>query len=205
MDDKITCDCGVTVIKKQLSRHKKSKRHLDYINKKTLDLTKDTNEEPEEFTEEKEVEEVNDDANASVNTVSEEETSDNEEVVEVKEKPQKSNSNKFHLDAIRQKAIAKIKEKKQAKIDKEMEIIRKAEQYDALVKSLKDKEENEKKRKEEERLKEMEYKSQQYDKMMKNQEKNNAIKTLSNEKIIDSVKQQRLEYLLRYLQNPNQY
>ena len=198
MDDKITCDCGVTVLKKQLSRHKKSKRHLDYINKKTLDLTKDTNEEPEEVTEEKEVEEVNDE-------VSEEETSDNEEVVEVKEKPQKSNSNKFHLDAIRQKAIAKIKEKKQAKIDKEMEIIRKAEQYDALVKSLKDKEENEKKRKEEERLKEMEYKSQQYDKMMKNQEKNNAIKTLSNEKIIDSVKQQRLEYLLRYLQNPNTY
>jgi len=41
--------------------------------------------------------------------------------------------------------------------------------------------------------------------MIKNQEKNNAIKTLSNEKIIDSVKQQRLEYLLRYLQNPNQY
>ena len=86
-----------------------------------------------------------------------------------------------------------------------MEIIKKAEQYDALVKSLKDKEEDEKKRKEEERLKEMEYKSQQYDKMIKNQEKNNAIKTLSNEKIIDSVKQQRLEYLLRYLQNPNQY
>ena len=120
-------------------------------------------------------------------------------------KGQTRNSNKFHLDAIRQKAIAKIKEKKQAKIDKEMEIIKKAEQYDALVKSLKDKEEDEKKRKEEERLKEMEYKSQQYDKMIKNQEKNNAIKTLSNEKIIDSVKQQRLEYLLRYLQNPNQY
>ena len=68
-------------------------------------------------------------------------------------------SNKSHLDAIRQKAIAKFKEKKQAKIDKEMEIIRKAEQHDALVKSLKDREENEKKRKEEERIKEMEYKS----------------------------------------------
>ena len=36
------------------------------------------------------------------------------------------------------------------------------------------------------------HKNQQYDKMIKNQEKNNAIKTLSNEKIIDSVKQQRL-------------
>ena len=205
MDDKITCDCGVTVFKKQLSIHKKSKRHLDYINKKNFDLTKDANEEPEELTEEKDIEEVNDDASEAETSDNDLQSSEAEEVVEVKEKPQKSNSNKFHLDAIRQKAIAKIKEKKQAKIDKEMEIIRKAEQYDALVKSLKDKEENEKKRKEEERLKEMEYKSQQYDKMMKNQEKNNAIKTLSNEKIIDSVKQQRLEYLLRYLQNPNQY
>ena len=83
MDDKIICDCWVTVLRKQLSRHKKSKRHLDYINKKLLDLTKD--EEPEEITEEKDVqasesaiEEFNDEA-------SEAETSDNEEVVEVKE------------------------------------------------------------------------------------------------------------------------
>ena len=198
MDGKITCDCGVTLIKKQLSRHKKSKRHLDYINKKSLDLTNDDKEPDAEDP----INEESNDEDVKLNEVDE---SDEEEVVEVKAKQQKSHNNKFHLDAIRQKAIAKIKEKKQAKIDKEMEIIKKAEQYDALVKSLKDKEEDEKKRKEEERLKEMEYKSQQYDKMIKNQEKNNAIKTLSNEKIIDSVKQQRLEYLLRYLQNPNQY
>ena len=199
MDDKITCDCGVTLIKKQLSRHKKSKRHLDYINQKSLDLTND-DKEPEEA-------EISNDEASEAETSNDEASEAEEEVTEAKEKPkgQTRNSNKFHLDAIRQKAIAKIKEKKQAKIDKEMEIIKKAEQYDALVKSLKDKEEDEKKRKEEERLKEMEYKSQQYDKMIKNQEKNNAIKTLSNEKIIDSVKQQRLEYLLRYLQNPNQY
>jgi len=204
MDGKITCDCGVTLIKKKLSRHKKSKRHLDYINKKSLDLTND-DKEPEE------AEISNDEASEAETSNDEASEAEEEEVIEAKEKPamlpkeQTRNSNKFHLDAIRQKAIAKIKEKKQAKIDKEMEIIKKAEQYDALVKSLKDKEEDEKKRKEEERLKEMEYKSQQYDKMIKNQEKNNAIKTLSNEKIIDSVKQQRLEYLLRYLQNPNQY
>jgi hypothetical protein len=199
MDGKITCDCGVTLIKKQLSRHKKSKRHLDYINQKSLDLTND-DKEPEEA-------EISNDEVSEAETSNDEASEAEEEVIEAKEKPkgQTRNSNKFHLDAIRQKAIAKIKEKKQAKIDKEMEIIKKAEQYDALVKSLKDKEEDEKKRKEEERLKEMEYKSQQYDKMIKNQEKNNAIKTLSNEKIIDSVKQQRLEYLLRYLQNPNQY
>jgi len=199
MDGKITCDCWVTLIKKQLSRHKKSKRHLDYINQKSLDLTND-DKEPEEA-------EISNDEVSEAETSNDEASEAEEEVIEAKEKPkgQTRNSNKFHLDAIRQKAIAKIKEKKQAKIDKEMEIIKKAEQYDALVKSLKDKEEDEKKRKEEERLKEMEYKSQQYDKMIKNQEKNNAIKTLSNEKIIDSVKQQRLEYLLRYLQNPNQY
>lgn len=204
MDDKITCDCGVTVIKKQFSRHKKSKRHLDYINKKTLDLTDATEEVKTDAIIEPEKELSNDEASEAEASKAEASESE-EEVVELKEKNQKNYNNKYHLDAIRQKAIAKIKEKKQAKIDKEMEIIKKAEQYDALVKSLKEKEENEKKRKEEERLKEMEYKSQQYDKMIKNQEKNNAIKTLSNEKIIDSVKQQRLEYLLRYLQNPNHY
>ena len=115
MDGKITCDCWVTLIKKQLSRHKKSKRHLDYINKKSLDLT---NDDKEPDAEDPRNEESNDE-DVKLNEVDE---SDEEEVVEVKAKQQKSHNNKFHLDAIRQKAIAKIKEKKQAKIDKEMEI-----------------------------------------------------------------------------------
>ena len=86
MDGKITCDCGVTLIKKQLSRHKKSKRHLDYINKKSLDLTND-DKEPEE-------------AEISNDEASEAETSNDEaseaEEVEVKAKQQKSHNNKFH-------------------------------------------------------------------------------------------------------------
>lgn len=194
MDSKITCDCGVNVLKKHLSRHNKSKRHLDFINKKSLNLTNAEDKEQEENDKEQE---END------NEIESNESSETEEVVDVNTTKTRKFTNKYHLDAIRQKAIARIKEKKQAKIDKEMEIIKKAEQYDTLVKSLKEKEENEKRKKEEDRLREMEYKSQQYDKMVKEQDKNNAIRTLSNEKIIDSVKQQRLEYLLKYLQNPS--
>ena len=41
------------------------------------------------------------------------------------------------MDAIREKAIMTIKQKKQAKIDQENLIKQKAEQYDVLVKSLK--------------------------------------------------------------------
>jgi len=109
------------------------------------------------------------------------------------------------MDAIRQKAIMTIKQKKQKKIDEENMIKQKALQYDVLVKSLKEKEENEKKQKEEQKIKEMEYKSSQYDKMVKQQQKNNAITSLSNEKIIDDLKEQRINYLMRYLQNPNIY
>jgi len=195
MDNRFNCECGVNILKTQLSRHKKTKKHLDFVNNKTLDLTK--HEDKEDKDEDEDNEQTEQDERA--------ETSESDEEVEVKYEEPKKNYNKTHLDIIRKKAIESIKNKKQAKINKEIEIKQKAEQYDVLVKSLKEKEENEKKRKEEERLKEMEYKSQQYDKLMKNQEKNNAIKQLSNEKIIDSVKQQRLEYLIKYLQNPSMY
>ena len=124
---------------------------------------------------------------------------------EVKPTVNKNYKNKYPLDAIREKAIAKIKEKKQAKIDKENEIKRKAEQYDALVKSMKQKEEDEKKRREEEKIKEMEYKSSQYDKMVKQQQRNSALTSLSNEKIMSDIKEQRMNYLMKYLQNPTYY
>jgi len=99
----------------------------------------------------------------------------------------------------------KLKEKKQTRINKELEIKQKAEQYDILVKSLKEKEEIEKKQKEQEKIKEMEYKSSQYDKMVKQQQRNTAITSLSNEKIINDIKEQRINYLMKYLQNPNIY
>jgi len=96
-----------------------------------------------------------------------------------------------------------IKQKKQKKIDEENLIKQKALQYDVLVKSLKEKEENDKKEKELQKIKEMEYKSSQYDKMVKQQQKQMAITSLSNEKIIDDIKEQRINYLMRYLQNPS--
>jgi len=202
MDDKIKCECGALIAKKQMYRHIKTKKHLEQANNKTLDLV-DNNELEEEEPEQKENEF---DAKESDDDQSE----TNEEPEEVQVKPTmktktKSYSNKAHLDIIREKAIMKLKEKKQERLNKENEIKYKAEQYDVLVKSLKQKEEDEKKRKEQDRLKEIEYKSQQYDKMVKQQQRNSAITTLSNEKIIDDVKQQRLMYLMKYLQNPSIY
>ena len=111
MDGKITCDCGVTLIKKQLSRHKKSKRHLDYINQKSLDLTND-DKEPEEA-------EISNDEVSEAETSNDEASEAEEEVIEAKEKPamlpkgQTRNSNKFHLDATdkRQLQISKKRNK----------------------------------------------------------------------------------------------
>jgi len=70
---------------------------------------------------------------------------------------------------------------------------------------MKQKEEDEKKRREEEKIKEMEYKSSQYDKMVKQQQRNSALTSLSNEKIMSDLKEQRMNYLMKYLQNPTYY
>lgn len=194
----IKCECGLNVQKRSLSRHNRSKKHLDFINKETKKSVEKVDDDEEE--------EIEEETNTNETPETEEEVEEEEETIEeVKPIAKKTNYNKFHLDAIRQKAIEKIKQKKQAKIDKENEIKYKAEQYDHLVKSLKQKEEDEKKKKEEEKIKEMEYKSSQYDKMVKNQQRNTAITSLSNEKIIDDIKEQRLNYLMKYLQNPSYY
>ena len=84
-------------------------------------------------------------------------------------------------------------------------IKQKAVQYDLLVKSMKEKEEQEKKQKEMDKMKEMEYKSNQYDKLVREQQRQSAVSTLSNQKIISDVKEQRINYLMRYLQNPSLY
>lgn len=205
------CECGTKTLKKHHTRHLRSKKHLNYINKKEQELEPKVNSDVQE-SEEEEEETTNQTADietdtkpVDANTSAEDEDQDEEVIEEIKPNVKKTNFNKFHLDTIRQKAIATIKQKKQAKIDKENEIRYKAEQYDHLVKSLKQKEEDEKKRKEEEKIKEMEYKSMQYDKMVKNQQRNSAITSLSNEKIINDIKEQRLNYLMKYLQNPSYY
>lgn len=207
------CECGTKTLRKHHTRHLRSQKHLNYLKTKQQQLEqnkipiqyKKEIEEEEEDVQEEEVEEVEEKTNQSPEPEADEEEQEEEVVVENKSNVKKQNYNKFHLDAIRQKAIATIKQKKQAKIDKENEIKYKAEQYDHLVKSLKQKEEDEKKKKEEEKIKEMEYKSSQYDKMVKNQQRTSAITSLSNEKIINDIKEQRLLYLMKYLQNPSHY
>jgi len=213
------CECGTKTLRKHHTRHLRSQKHLKFLktkqqqieqNKIPIQNEKDAKAsesaiEEEEHVQDEEVEEVEENTNQSPEPEADEQEQEEEVVVENKSNVKKQNYNKFHLDAIRQKAIATIKQKKQAKIDKENEIKYKAEQYDHLVKSLKQKEEDEKKKKEEEKIKEMEYKSSQYDKMVKNQQRTSAITSLSNEKIINDIKEQRLLYLMKYLQNPSHY
>ena len=74
-----------------------------------------------------------------------------------------------------------------------------------MVKSLKEKEEQEKKKKEEDKIKEMELKSKEYDKMIRQQQRNQVINNLTQGKIIDDIKEQRLNYLMKYLNNPSHY
>ncbi len=196
MDKKITCDCGLTVSKGSLNRHKRTKLHLERMN-----MTVDDTPEEEEKETPKEVEK-------EPNREEVEEEEEEEEIVEVKSLPKptkKGGKSKEHMDAIREKAIMTIKQKKQAKIDQENLIKQKAEQYDILVKSLKDKEEAELKRKEEEKLKEMEHKSREYDKMLKQQQRTQAISNMTQGKIIDDIKEQRINYLMRYLSHPSHY
>jgi hypothetical protein len=141
-------------------------------------------------------------------TQQEETQEEEEEILEVPMETKtikKSGQSKEYMDAIRQKAIMTIKNKKQAKIDQEILIKQKAEQYDILVKSLKEKEEQEKKKKEEDKIKEMELKSKEYDKMIRQQQRNQVINNLTQGKIIDDIKEQRLNYLMKYLNNPSHY
>lgn len=197
----ISCDCGAVVSKKTLYRHKHSQKHkafLDGKNSKNETIKEENNNEDDEDEEEEETKQE-----PSELKKQEEDDEEEEEVVEVKPSTKKSSQSKAYMDAIREKAIMKIKENKQMKLDKENEIKRKAEQYEILVKSLKEKEEQEKKQKELDKIKEMEYKSSQYDKLMKQQQRNNAISSLSNQKIIEDVKEQRVNYLMKYLQNPH--
>ena len=196
-----------------LRRHLKTKKHLDFSNQDNKAIQEDKDEyekenenKPEintsvpeaesdaEESAEEDTEERNDKANSSANASSLTEGKNNN-----------YGKSKAHLDAIRQKAIMKIREKKQHRINKENEIKKKAEQYDLLVKSLEEEKKQKAEKEKQEKIKEMEYKSSQYDKMVKQQQRNTAITSLSNEKIIDDIKEQRINYLMRYLQNPSHY
>ncbi len=144
MDNIIYCNCGSKVTKKKYKEHLKTKKHLNFTSKE------DTNNDDvlEQTEKETEIEKVNDLTENHENKSDEEDKSDEEEIEEVLPKntiAKKIGQSKEYMDAIRQKAIMTIKQKKQKKIDEENMVKQKALQYDVLVKSLKEKEENEKK------------------------------------------------------------
>ena len=167
----INCECGTTCSKSSYNRHLKSQKHISFVGSNSNNkVPKDceTDEDYKDFKEQQEDDndlEEPDTQDYKERQEQEEEEEEEEEVVDCQEpasqQKTRSNNNKHHLDAIREKAIMKLKEKKQMRINKELEIKQKAEQYDILVKSLKEKEEIEKKQKEQEKIKEMEYKSSQ--------------------------------------------
>ena len=210
MNNKIVCDCGLTLIKKSnYNKHKKSKKHLERFNMLSVKNDEQEDDIKEETMTLEDTEIVNENeteikANVDNEDIQASESAEEEEI-EIKPISKKNEKSKEYMDSIRIKAIEKIRQKKQLQIDKENEIKKKAEQYDILVNQLKNKEEQEKKRKEEERVKEMEYKSREYDKMVKQQHRSQAISSMSNEKIINDIKEQRINYLMRYLNNPSMY
>ena len=199
--DKFSCECGATINKKQLSIHKKTKKHLNFINKKTLDLTQEP-EEPEEIEEEQSEEEQ-----------SEQETEEQEEELVVSDVQQKKDIKELrreHLNRIRAKAHEAIKQKKiqkiQAKIDKELELETKAKMYDDLMEKQKRDKEEAILREKENKEKEMKKKLTDYDRIL---EENLRLKSRQNKEInlqqyaqsalLDEIKQQRMKFLSQQL------
>lgn len=199
--DKFVCECGASINRKQLSIHKKTKKHLNFINKKTLDLTQQEEKEIEENEEESEEEQEE----------SEEEQEEEQLVIdEVKPKKDIKEMRREHLNKIRAKAHEVIKQKKiqriQEKIDKEMELQTKAKLYDDMIEQQKKEKEERIKKEQENKEKEIKKKLTDYDKIL---EENLRLKTQHNKQInlqqyaqtalLDEIKQERLKFLSRQL------
>lgn len=230
MDEKeiIECPCGSIIKKGQLSRHTRTRKHLNHLEKvkkkrSTLDLTKsdlhnNIKDDIEDYINETqgnfEVEakpDDDDDANDDADDSDNDTEADNQEVEElVVEAKEKKGYNKEHLDKIRQKAHEVLKAKKmariQAKLDKENELLTKAKMYDDLIKKQKEDEERKKREELEKIEKEKEKRLRDYDKLLeenmrlkqKNENKN-VIQEYAKQQIIDDLKNQRLQYLAKHL------
>ena len=101
MENKIICDCGSEVFKRELNRHKKTKKHLEKMNKNKTDTPEPLQETQQETQQETPKE-----------TPEEETQEEEEEILEVPMEPKttkKSGQSKEYMDAIRQKAIMTIK------------------------------------------------------------------------------------------------
>lgn len=191
--DKVLCECGTMISKKQLSKHKLTKKHLNIIDKRTLDLS-----EPE----------VEPEVESNHSDQSESETEELEVIpdksMELKERRRE------HLNKIREKAHEALRQKKlqklQEKVNKEVEIETKARMYDELIEKQKKDEELRILKEQEQKEKEIKRKVSDYDKIL---EENLKLKAKQNmtfnadryaqHALIDNIRQQRMDYLTRHL------
>lgn len=207
--DKILCECGSMISKKQLSKHKSTKKHLNAINKKTLDLsysTDDTDDDKSEVDEQEEQEEQERE---------EQEELEEELIVKPIEKTNKEGTDiaqrrREHLNKIREKAHEALRQKKllklQEKVNKEVEIETKARMYDEMIEKQKKDEELRIQREQEQKEREIKRKVSDYDKIL---EENLRLKAKQNmtfnadryaqHALIDQIRQQRMDYLTRSL------
>lgn len=205
---KVLCECGTMISKKQLSKHKLTKKHLNSIERKTLDLTKEQESQTESETE-----------TENENENEEEPDYDEEPEEELVIKPilktiERNNDiaqkRREHLNKIREKAHEAIRQKKlqklQEKVNKEVEIETKAKLYDELIEKQKRDEELRIQKEQEQKEKEIKRKVSDYDKIL---EENLKLKAKQNmtfnadryaqHALIDNIRQQRMDYLTRHL------
>lgn len=204
--EKVLCECGTMISKKQLSKHKLTKKHLNAIDKKTLDLTEKPEPEPETETDtETETETQDDDYDEP-----EEELVIKPVLKTIEKNNEIAQKRREHLNKIREKAHEAIRQKKlqklQEKVNKEIEIETKAKMYDELIEKQKRDEELRIQKEQEQKEKEIKRKVSDYDKIL---EENLKLKAKQNmtfnadryaqHALIDNIRQQRMDYLTRHL------
>jgi hypothetical protein len=206
--DKVLCECGSMISKKQLSKHKQTKKHLNVINKKTLDLTSDTE---SSDTESNDTEEHTETQSQNEDDEDEERQRPEELVIKpILKQDDVAQRRREHLNKIREKAHEAIRQKKlqklQEKVNKEVEIETKAKMYDELIEKQKRDEELRIQKEQEQKEKEIKRKVSDYDKIL---EENLKLKAKQNitfnadryaqHALIDNIRQQRMDYLTRHL------
>jgi hypothetical protein len=201
--EKVLCECGTMISKKQLSKHKLTKKHLNAIDKKTLDLTSEPEEDEKE--QESETDTQDDDYDEP-----EEELVIKPVLKTIEKNNEIAQKRREHLNKIREKAHEAIRQKKlqklQEKVNKEIEIETKAKMYDELIEKQKRDEELRIQKEQEQKEKEIKRKVSDYDKIL---EENLKLKAKQNmtfnadryaqHALIDNIRQQRMDYLTRHL------
>jgi hypothetical protein len=203
--EKVLCECGTMISKKQLSKHKLTKKHLNAIDKKTLDLTSEPESEEDEKEQESETDTQDDDYDEP-----EEELVIKPVLKTIEKNNEIAQKRREHLNKIREKAHEAIRQKKlqklQEKVNKEIEIETKAKMYDELIEKQKRDEELRIQKEQEQKEKEIKRKVSDYDKIL---EENLKLKAKQNmtfnadryaqHALIDNIRQQRMDYLTRHL------